>query len=112
MGTGDLCRIPQASVRHGRAKQSSGDRVGIAEGSGAYRVPGVSIRGKLVLYRQLRGTRQGGRHVAKRSSDPWVAYPEIKVQVQDLVRVVGIVAPFAPRGSSIRGKFVLLSPRG
>ena len=37
--------------------------------------------------------------MAKRSSDPWVAYPEVKVQVRDLVRVVGIVAAFAPRGS-------------
>ena len=32
------------------------------------------------------------------SSDPMVAYPEIKVQVRDLMRVVGIVAPVAPRG--------------
>ena len=39
------------------------------------------------------------RHVAKRSSDPLVADPEVKIQVRDLVRVVGIVVPFAPRGS-------------
>ena len=45
--------------------------------------------------------------MAKRSSDPRVAYPEVKVQVRDLVRGVGIVAPFAPRGFSIRGNFVL-----
>ena len=47
----------------------------------------------------------------RRSSDPRVAYSE--VQVRDLVWVVGIVAPFAPRGSvlgensfyrAIRGK--------
>ena len=50
--------------------------------------------------------------MAKRSSAPRTAYPEVNVQVRDLVRVVGIVAPFAPRGFSIRGKFVLLSPRG
>ena len=38
--------------------------------------------------------------MAKRSSDgdPRVAYPEAKVQVRDIVRVVGIVAHFAPRG--------------
>ena len=48
-----------------------------------------------------------GRQLAKRSSDPRVAYPEVNVQVQDLVRVVGIVVPFAPRRFSIRGKFVL-----
>ena len=34
-----------------------------------------------------------------------VAYPEVKVQVRDLVRVVGIVAPFDPRGGgSVPGK--------
>ena len=37
--------------------------------------------------------------MAERSSDPRVAYPDVKVQVRDLVRVVGIVGPFAPRGS-------------
>ena len=31
-------------------------------------------------------------------NDPLVAYPEFKVQVRDLVRVVSIVAHFAPRG--------------
>ena len=35
----------------------------------------------------------GGRHVAKRCSDPRVAYPDVKVQVRDLVRIVCIVAP-------------------
>ena len=50
---------------------------------------------------------EGVRHVAKRSSDPREAYPEVNVQVQDLMRVVGIVALFAPRGFSIRWKFVL-----
>ena len=49
----------------------------------------------------------GGRHVAKRSSGPGVAYPEVNVQVRDLVRGVDIDAPFAPRGFSIRRKFVL-----
>ena len=45
--------------------------------------------------------------MAKRSSDPRVAYPEVKAQVRDLVRVVGIVAPFAPFGVGTRGKIVL-----
>ena len=35
----------------------------------------------------------GGRHVAKRSSDSRVAYPEVKVQVRDLVRVVVLLLP-------------------
>ena len=44
--------------------------------------------------------------MAERSSDPRVAYPEVKVQVQDLVLVAGIVAPFAPREVGTLGKFV------
>ena len=49
--------------------------------------------------------------MAKRSSDPQVAYPEVKVQGPDLVRVVHIGGPFAPMGAGTRGKFVLSSPR-
>ena len=62
--------------------------------------------------RQCSGTRPCG-YVAKRSSDPRVAYPKVNVQVRDLVRVVGIVAHFAPGGGagSVFGvKFVLSSP--
>ena len=79
--------------------------MGIVEGSCGYRVRGVSIEEKS-FYRETRGPRRGGCHVAKCSSDPRVAYPEVNVQVRDLVRVMGIVAPFAPRGVSIRVKFV------
>ena len=50
--------------------------------------------------------------MVKRSSDPRVARPEVIVQVRDLVRVMSIVAPFAPRGFSFRGKFILSSPIG
>ena len=49
--------------------------------------------------------------MVKRSSDPR-AHPDVKVQVRDLVWVVGIVAPFAPMGANTRGKYVLSSPRG
>ena len=69
--------------------------------------PAGSVFGENSFYRETRGTRPRGRYVAKHSSDPRAAYPEVNVQVRDLVRVVGIVAPFAPRGFSIRGKFVL-----
>ena len=64
--------------------------------------PAGSVFGENSFYRETRDTRRGGRHVAKRSSDPWAAYPEANTQVRDLVRVVDIVAPFAPRGFSIR----------
>ena len=81
--------------------------MGIVEGSCGYRGREISIRGKFVLSRNPGYKTRGGRHVAERSSDPRVAYPEVNVQVRDLLRVVGIVAPFAPRWFSIRGKFVL-----
>ena len=82
-------------------------RVGIVEESSGYQARGVSIRGKFVLSRNPRYKTGGGRQMAKHSSDPRVAYPEVKVQARDPVRVVGIVAPFAPRRVNIRGKFVL-----
>ena len=104
MGTGDLCRVPPAAARHGRARQSSGTGPnGIVEGYCGYRARGVSIQEKS-FYRESWGTRRGDRHVAKRSSDPRVAYPEFKVQVRDTVRVVGIVASFATRVVGTRGK--------
>ena len=74
--------------------------------------PVGSVFGENSFYRVTRVTRLRGRHVAKRSCDPRVAYIEVKVQVRDLVRVVGIVALFAPWGVSTPEKFVLSSPRG
>ena len=85
--------------------------MGIVEGVCGYRAREVSIRGKFILSRTW-GTSRGGRQVAKHSSDPRQAYPEVKLQGRDLVRVVGIVAPFAPLGAVTRGKVVLSSPRG
>ena len=55
---------------------------------------------------------EGGRHVVKRSSDPRVAHPDVKVQVRDLVRVVGIVAPFAPMGAGPRENSFYRAPGG
>ena len=56
MGTGDVCRLPPAAARHGRAGQAEEpgkvqgrDRVGIVEGSCVYLARGVSIRGKFVI---------------------------------------------------------------
>ena len=59
--------------------------------------PAGSAFGDNSFYREIWGTSRGGRHVAKRSSEPRVSYPEIKVHVRDLVRVVESVAPFALR---------------
>ena len=112
MGTDDMCREPPATVHHGRARQNSG-----TGSCGCCRrvlwVPGRAgqYSGKIRFIEKLRVQDEWGRHVVKRSSVPRVAHPEVKVQIRDLVRVVGIVSPFARRGFSIRGKFVLSSPR-
>ena len=103
MGTGDLCRVPPAAVHPGRARQCSGT------GPCGYcrRVRWGPYSGKIRFIEKPGVQDEGVRHVAKRSSDPRVAYPEVNVQVRDLVRVVDIVALFAPRGFSIPRKFVL-----
>ena len=50
--------------------------------------------------------------MAKRSSDHWEAYPEVKVQVRDLVLVVGNVASFVPRRSVFEENSFLSSRTG
>ena len=70
-----------------------------------------SVFGENKFYRETQGTRLGGRLVAKRSSDPRVAYPKVKVHIRDLVRGLGIVALFAPRGS-VFGKIYFIEPQG
>ena len=88
---------PQQRYATGEPGKVQGrDRVGIVERS---RVKGPlgSVFGENLFYRETQGTRLGGRHVAKRSSDPPVADPEVKVR--DLVPVLGVVAPFALRVS-------------
>ena len=46
----------------------------------------------------------------RRSSDTRVAYPEVKVQVRDLVRIVGIVAPF-DQGDRYPGQILFIVPQ-
>ena len=73
--------------------------------------PVGSVFGEHSFYRETWGSRRGGRHVANRSSDPPRSLPEVKVQVRDLVRVVGIVAPFATWVVDTRGKLFLPNPK-
>ena len=70
--------------------------VGIVDGSCGYRIRG-SVLGENSFYRETWVSRRGGggRHVANRCSDPRLAYPEVKLQRRDLVRVVGVVAPLS-----------------
>ena len=49
--------------------------------------------------------------MAKRSSEHRVADPEVKVQVRDLVRVVGIVASLSHRGQYL-GEICFVEPHG
>ena len=97
--------MPQAAVHPGKAKQCSGTgpcghcrRVLWVPG------PWSQYSGKFRFTEKPGVQDEGGRHVAKRTSDTRVAYPEVNVQVRDLVQVV---ASFAPWELSIRGKFVL-----
>ena len=57
------------------------------------------VFGENSFYQNMWCIRRGG----KRTSYPGVAYPEVKILVRDLVRVVGIVAHF-DQGESILGK--------
>ena len=76
---------------------------------------GLGPRGQYsgkIRFIEKRGIHEEGcRHVAKRSSDPRQDFPEFELQGRDLMRVVGIVAPFAPLGAGSWAKFVLSSPR-
>ena len=63
------------------------DRLGIVERSRVYLARGVSVRGKFILTRNP-GYKTSGvaMWLNVHSSDPRVAYPEVKVQVWDLPR--------------------------
>ena len=63
------------------------------------------------FYRETWGTILGGIAVAKRSSDPRVAYPEVKVQVRDLVHC-GYCCLLYPTGCGYPGKIRFIEPQG
>ena len=50
--------------------------------------------------------------MSKRNSDPRVGYPEVKVHLRDLVRVVGIVAPGTGLFGDYRRVLWVPGPRG
>ena len=114
MGTEDLWRVSQSSGKPWDSQAKF--RVGTVRGLKKSHVgtgPVWSVFGENPFYLENRvGDEGGGRHVAKSRSVPRVANPEVKVQVRDLVRAVGIGSPFATRGVGTREKFVLWSPRG
>ena len=91
--------VPIAEVHHRRARQTSGTRP-CGNCRRVLWVPGSwgQYLEKIRLIERHGLPYEGGCHVAKCSSDLRQAYPEVKLQGPDLVRVVGIVAPFAPPG--------------
>ena len=88
------------------------DRVGVVEGFCGFYARDVSIWAKFVLSTipgyKIRGIAMWLNVVLT----PRVAYPAVKVQVRDLVRVVGIVASFAQRGSLFRENSFYRAPGG
>ena len=96
-----------ASLCHGRARQNSGT----GPYGGCRRV--LWVPG---LWGQYSGTirfieKPGVQDVVVAMWQNVVLYPEVKIQVRDLVRVVGFVTPLWPTGVGTKGKFVLSSPR-
>ena len=91
MGTGDVCRVLLSAVRHGRARQTL-ELGPCGDCSRVLWVPGSrgQYSGKTRFIEKHGVQDERGRHV----------------------RIVGIVAPFAPLGAGTRVKFVLSSPSG
>ena len=101
------------AVCHGRARQSSGTG-SCWDCRRVLWVPGPrgQYSGKIRFTEKLGVKDEGGRHVAKRSSDPRVAYTGVKLQVRDLVQIVGIVDPFAHVGLVPRENSFCHAPGG
>ena len=112
MGTRDVwCRVPLAAERHRRARQTSEPgpfwdctRVLLVSG------PWGQYSGKIYCIEKHWIQDEGGRLVAKRSSDSRQAYREVKLQGRDLVRVVSIVAPFVQLGAGTRENSLCRAP--
>ena len=113
MGPGNVCRVPLAGVHQGRARQTS-ESGPCGDCRRVLWVPGPWGRysGNVRFIEKRWVQVEGVGHVAKYSSDPRQAYPEVKRQGRDLVRVVGIVVLFSPVGAGTRRKFVLSNPGG
>ena len=80
MGTEDLCRVSPAAVHQERAGQTSGtgtcgDCRRVLWVSG----PRGQYSGKIRFIEKPGVQDDWGRHMAKRSSDPRVSYPEVKL---------------------------------
>ena len=89
MGTGDLCRVPPAAVHHGRARQCAGTGpCGYCRTVLWVPSPRGQYSGKIHFIEKPGVQDEGVRRIA---------YPEVNVQVQDLVRC-GYCCPLCPAG--------------
>ena len=75
---GDLCRVPPTAVHHGRARQSSGTGpCGYCRRFLWVAGPRGQYSGKIHFIEKPGVRDEWCRQVAKRSSDPRVAFPEV-----------------------------------
>ena len=108
MGTGNLSRVPLAAVHPGSQAMFRDGTVWVLKKGPVGTGPAWSVFVKIRFIEKPGVQDEGGRHVAKHSSDPRVACPEVNVQVRDLVRVVGIVVPLCPAGVHYSEKIRLI----
>ena len=99
------------AVCHGRARQSSGTG-SCWDCRRVLWVPGPrgQYSGKIRFTEKLGVQDEGGRHVAKRSSDPRVAYTGVKLQVRDLVKLWVLLTPL-PTWGWYPGKIRFVTPQ-
>ena len=105
MGTGDLCRVSLAAVHLGRAKQCSGT------GPCGYCrrvlwVPGPRslYSGKIRFIEKPGVQDEGGRHVAKRSSDPPGSLPRSQFSGTGPSASWGYCCPLCLAGNQYSGE--------
>ena len=87
MDRGEVCWVPLAAVRHGKAgKISEWESCWVCRKDLWVPGPRVQYSGKIRFIEKHWVQDEGGRQVAKCSSDTRKAYPEVKLQGRDLVQ--------------------------
>ena len=99
MGPGDVCRVPLVALRHGRARQTS-ETGPCGDCRRVLWVPGARCQ-YFVLWRNMGYKTRVVAMLLNIVLNPREAYPEVKLHGRDIVRVVGIVDPFA----TIKGRY-------
>ena len=113
MGPGDARRVPLAAVRHGRARQTSesgpcGDCRRVLWEPG----PWGQYSGKIRFIEKYGVQDEGGRHVAKYSSDPPASLPRSQTSGTGPSASCGYCCPLRPDGGRYPGKIRFIEPQG